>query len=76
MESKNASDQSSWKVFFRDAVFELEPYRLREKLKAARNSIEDRLLKINSHAVPDELELQELADAQQTLTVLQARNTG
>jgi hypothetical protein len=38
MGNKNASDQSSWKVFFRDAVFELEPYRLREKLKAAQGN--------------------------------------
>lgn len=71
----NASTQISWKQFFQDAVFELDPHRFEKKLEAARMAIANRLLEINSNGPPNPLELAELTDAQRTVAILQRENT-
>jgi hypothetical protein len=71
MQDLSAAEQPSWKKCFRDAVFELDPYQMKGKLEAARTAIEKRIIEINSHGMLYSLELEELSDAQHTLSILQ-----
>ena len=71
MQDLKAADQPSWKEYFRDAVFEVNPHEIERKLEMARRAIESRLTEINSGGVLHSVELEELSDAQHTLSVLQ-----
>ena len=71
MQDLSAAEQLSWKKYFRDAVFELDPHPMNGKLEAARTAIENRIIEINSHGMLYPLELEELSDAQHTLSILQ-----
>jgi len=68
--ASNASDQKIWKQVFQDAVFELDPTRLRPKLEAAQKAIEDRLFEVTSGGGTDRQELMELEDAKTTILFL------
>jgi hypothetical protein len=70
METTNSVDERLWKRCLQDALFELDPRALREKLEAADKAIEMRRLEINSTANPDSLELAELTDGLRTLRAL------
>jgi multidrug resistance efflux pump len=71
MGATNASDQTPWKQFFRDAVLELDPRVFDQRLEAAKKAIEDRLLELIRHDSTDPGELAQLADAQRTVSFLQ-----
>jgi hypothetical protein len=71
MQDLTAAEQPSWKKYFRDAVFELDPHQMKRKLEAARTAIENRVVEINSRGILSSLELEELSDAQHTLSILQ-----
>ncbi len=66
----NIPTQSRWKQKFQDAVFELDPTRLRTKLEAAQKAIEDRYCEVVSSREAGPRELMELEDALRTIRYL------
>lgn len=70
MEITHSPEQRFWKRCLQDALLELDPRALREKLEAAHRAIEMRRLELNSTANPDSLELSELRDGVHTLRAL------
>lgn len=66
----NISTQLKWKQAFQDAVFELDPTRLRSKLDAAQKAIEHRLSQVVSGPGTSPRELMELEDAKRTIRYL------
>ena len=67
----NVSVQLKWKQAFQDAVFELDPTRLRPKLDAAQKAIEHRLSQVLSSGSSTPRELMELEDAKRTIRYLE-----
>jgi len=65
----NIGTQSKWKQTFQDAVFELDPTRLRPKLEAAQKAIEDRYCEVSGRDAGSR-ELMELEDALRTIRYL------
>ena len=70
MQTTNSADERLWKRCVQDALFELDPQILREKLEAADKAIEIRRLELTSSANPDSLELAELMHGLNTLHTL------
>jgi hypothetical protein len=68
--SNNSVRTIAWKKAFQDAVFELDPTRLKPKLDAAENAIDHRLTQILSAGSSDPRELMELEDAKRTIGYL------
>ena len=66
----NIPNQKKWKQTFQDAVFELDPTRLRPKLEAAQKAVEDHLGKVISGGGAGPRELMELEDALRTIRYL------
>ena len=74
----NVGTQSKWKQAYQDALFEVDPTRLRPKLEAAWQAVEDRLLEVHSGGnpgvpPPGPRELMELQTARETIKCM-ARN--
>jgi hypothetical protein len=67
----NVSTQLKWKQAFQDAVFELDPTRLRPKLDAAQKAIEQRLSQVLSDGGSTPREVMELEDAKRTIRYLE-----
>lgn len=67
----NVSTQIKWKQAFQDAVFELDPTRLRPKLDAAQRAIEHRLSQVLSDGGSTPREVMELEDAKRTIRYLE-----
>ena len=67
MQTTHSADQRLWKRCLQDALFEMDPQALREKLKAAEKAIEIRRLQLNSNGNSDSLELTELIDGLHTI---------
>ncbi len=67
----NLSTQLKWKQAFQDAVFELDPTRLRPKLDAAQRAIEQRLSQVLSDGGSTPREVMELEDAKRTIRYLE-----
>lgn len=67
----NLSTQLKWKQAFQDAVFELDPTRLRPKLDAAQRAIEQRLSQVLSDGGSTPREAMELEDAKRTIRYLE-----
>jgi hypothetical protein len=67
----NISTQLKWKQAFQDAVFELDPTRLRPKLDAAQKAIEHRLSQVLSDGGSTPREVMELEDAKRTIRYLE-----
>lgn len=67
----NVGTQIKWKQAFQDAVFELDPTRLRPKLDAAQKAIEHRLSQVVSSPGSNPRELIELEDAKRTIRYLE-----
>ena len=67
----NVSTQLKWKQAFQDAVFELDPTRLRPKLDAAQRAIEQRLSQVLSDGGSTPREVMELEDAKRTIRYLE-----
>jgi len=59
-----------WKQTFRDALLELDPEALRQKVDVAKNEIEGRLSVLRSTSNPDYIEISELTDALDTIYAL------
>ena len=70
MHTTNLTDERLWKRCVQDALFELDPQILREKLEAADKAIEMRRLELTSSANPDSRELVELMRGLNTLHTL------
>ena len=70
MQTANSADEKLWKRCVQDALFELDPQILREKLQAADKAIAMRRLELNASANPDSLELAELMRGLNTLHTL------
>jgi len=70
MQSTNSIDERLWKRCVQDALFELDPQILREKLEAADKAIEKRRLELTSGADPGSGELVELMRGLNTLHTL------
>lgn len=66
----NIPNQKKWKQTFQDAVFELDPTRLRPKLEAAQKAVEDRYCEVVSGGGAGPRELMELEDALRTIRYL------
>jgi hypothetical protein len=66
----NIPTHSKWKQKFQDAVFELDPTRLRPKLEAAQKAVEDRYYEVVSSREAGPRELMELEDALRTIRYL------
>ena len=66
----NISTQLKWKQAFQDAVFELDPTRLRPKLDAAQKAIEHRLSRVLSSTGTSPREVMELEDDKRTIRYL------
>lgn len=66
----NIPNQRKWKQTFQDAVFELDPTRLRPKLEAAQKAVEDRYCEVVSGGGAGPRELMELEDALRTIRYL------
>jgi Flp pilus assembly pilin Flp len=71
MQAAHASSQTTWKQAYQEALFELEPKRLRSKLQTAQAAVEARLeeLRFAGDYVPREV--LDLTDAQHLLRYLQ-----
>lgn len=59
-----------WKRTLRDALLELDPEALRQKVDVAKNVIEGRLLVLRSTSNPDYIEISELTDGLHTIYAL------
>ena len=70
MQITKSTDERLWKRCVQDALFELDPQTLREKLEAADKAIAMRRLELTSCANPDSLELAELMHGLNTLHTL------
>jgi len=69
MQVSQVNNQSVWKQFYQDALFEIDQTRLRPKLEAALKAVQDRLFEV--HCDPaDRRELMELDDAKRTIVFL------
>jgi hypothetical protein len=66
----NIGTQSKWKQIFQEAVFELDPTRLKRKLEAAQKAVEDRYGEVVSGRGTSPRELMELEDAMRTIRYL------
>jgi hypothetical protein len=69
MQTTPASNQTIWKQAYQEALFEIDPTRLPEKLEAADKAIRGRLSELCNGA-SDRRELTQLEDAKQTIAVL------
>jgi hypothetical protein len=69
MQVSQASNQSTWKQVYQDAMFEPDRTRFISKLEAALKAVQDRLLKVRSDPT-NPRELMELEDAERTIMFL------
>jgi hypothetical protein len=69
MQVSQASNQSTWKHFYQDALCEADRRRFISKLEAALKAVQDRLFEIRSDPT-DHRELMELEDAEKTIMFL------
>ena len=70
MQELQAQHLTSWKQAYKEALFELDPGRLRPKIEAARKRVEERLSEVLSEGGTLR-ELTELGDAKRTLLFLE-----
>lgn len=59
-----------WKQTLRDALLELDPEALRQKVDVAKNAIKGRLSELQSTSHPDCIEMSELTDGLHTVQAL------
>jgi hypothetical protein len=70
MQISQTSNQPVWKQAYQEALFELDQTRLRHKLEAALEQVEDRLFEVRSDPA-NRREIIELQDAKRTIVLLQ-----
>jgi hypothetical protein len=69
MQVSQASNQPVWKQAYQEALFEVDQTRLRSKLEAALEKVEDRLFEVRSDPI-HRRELMELEFAKLTIVFL------
>jgi hypothetical protein len=69
MQVSPPSNQSAWKQVYQDALFEVDKTRLRPKLEAALQAVEDRLFEVRS-GLTSRCELRDLEHARRTIVFL------
>jgi hypothetical protein len=67
MPATPASNQTTWKHVYQEALFELDPTRLPAKLVAADKAVQDRLSELGAS---DRRELMQLEDAKRIIALL------
>ena len=70
MQEMQTQQLTGWKEAYKEALFELDPGRLRPKIEAARQRVEERLSEVLSEGGTLR-ELTELGDAKRTLLFLE-----
>jgi len=73
MQASQSSNQTTWKEIYQDALFELDPTKVRSKLEAAKQAIEDRFAELYSNGVAPNSEVTQLCDAQRVLLYFQTQ---
>jgi len=63
----NADQQDDWRTFYREALLELDPGQLKERIERAESAIQ---ICLNAHPSASSTEYQDLADALANLRVL------
>ena len=69
MQVSRANNLPMWKQVYQDALFELDPTRLKPKLEVALNTVKDRLFELRSDPT-NRRELVELEFAKRTIEFL------